>query len=58
MEVEKERETLRLKTFTLSQTEQITRSCNDGSTLLMQITLKVKCRTSHGPPYALHLAHN
>lgn len=32
-------------------------SCNDGSTLLMQITLEVECRTSHGPPYTLHLAH-
>lgn len=41
----------------LRETGKLTWSCNDCSTLLMQITLEVECRTSHGPPYTLHLAH-
>lgn len=41
----------------LRETGVFTWSYNYGSTLLIQITLEVKCRTSHGPPYTLHLAH-
>lgn len=41
----------------IRETGQLTRSYNDGSTLLMWIALKIECRTSHGPPHTLHLAH-
>lgn len=36
---------------------KLTWPCNDGSTLLMQVTLKIEHGARHGPPYALHMAH-
>lgn len=42
--------------MTQKKKREFTWSCNDCSTLLMEVTLKVKYRASHGSPNTLHLS--